>query len=91
MEGILILLTIGMLAFIAYWLVKNRLAPIQSISAVVVRKRVIGADCYITFALSGHEREFVVSLETYQSLDEHQSGTLVFQGEIFREFVPDNK
>ena len=89
MEGILILLTIGMLAFIGYWLVKNKLAPVQSVSAMVARKRAIGTDCYVTFALERQEREFVVSLETYRALEEHQSGTLIFQGEIFRDFIPE--
>lgn len=88
---ILLILTIGMFAYVGYWLLQNKLKPVQRASAMVARKRAISNHCYVTFALDAREVELVVPTETYISLEERQSGWLTFQGELFKNFMPDSE
>ncbi|MHB0912597.1 MAG: DUF2500 family protein [Armatimonadota bacterium] len=46
-------------------------------------------NCFVTFILEGREAEFLVPTSVYVELDEGTSGTLVYKGEWFREFRPD--
>lgn len=92
MLDLLIVLTVAMFAVVAYSWYKSRSAPVVSTRALVCRKRLIHPDNYmITFGMPGQEHELNVGLDVYMANDEGQWGNLVFQGERFREFVPEPK
>ena len=79
-----------MLIVVAYSWLQSRRAEVRTVRAVVARKRFIHPnDYYMTFGMPGGEREFVVREGVYFSADEGQWGSLTFQGETFRGFIPD--
>lgn len=47
-----------------------------------------GTECFVTFAIGREQLELNVPMNLYIQLQEGDEGLLVFQGEIFRHFIP---
>ena len=81
-----------MLIIVGYSWLRSSSTKVVRVRAVVARKRFMLPNTYcVTFGIPGGERELVVPEEVYFSADEGQWGYLVFQGEIFRQFIPEPK
>jgi hypothetical protein len=90
MWDLMIILTIVMFVVVGYSWIKSRTAPVVSVRALVLRKRVSSPTVqFVTFGMPGGERELVVPEAAYAVHEEGQWGRLTYQGEIFREFIPE--
>lgn len=90
MWDLMIILTIFMFVVVGYSWLKSRNAPVVSVRAIVLRKRFSSPSVhFITFGMPGYEKELVVREAVYFAHEEGQRGNLTYQGEIFREFIPD--
>ena len=83
-----------MLIVVGYSWWQSKRTPAVQVRAVVARKRFMSTPLtrYVTFRIAGDgDLELIVPESVFFSADEGQWGSLVYQGEIFRSFIPEPK
>ena len=82
-----------MFMLVGYSWLQSKRAPVIQVRASVARKRFIATPLtrFITFGIPFGEQELVVPESVYSSSDEGQWGILTYQGEHFKQFIPEPK